>query len=182
MKKIATILLAAFSLFILNGCQSATPQEYFGQAVLNCNLLYGFAGNGMQNELAQPSEKLIDTKTMATAPMKRMEVIDNKLENLQSNFKNVKSLKSTEETKNMLTASIALYEYTLPVFRNEYKQLAALYDNNEPAEKIANLEKTISDTYGAKFLELYNAVWTAGKEYAAKNGMKVQEVNTSPSY
>ena len=178
MKK--NIILLVLVCLILFSC-STSPQEYFGQAALNCNMLYGFAGYELKRDLATPAEKLVDEKTLATAPMKRAEVVQQKLEMVQSNFKKVKGLSATDDTKELLNASTALYEYVLPVYKNEYHQLAALYDGGAAADKIAAMEKSINEKYEAKFLELYNAVWVAGKAYATKNGIRVIDVNPSPA-
>jgi len=43
------------------------------------------------------------------------------------------------------------------------------------------MEKSINEKYEPNFLKLYDAVWQAGKAYASKNGIQVQEVNPSPS-
>jgi len=161
-------------------CNSNTAEEYFSRAVLNCNLLYGFAGYELKRDLASPSEKLVDEKTMATAPMTRGEVVKNKLEVVENNFEKVKALKVTDDTKEMLNASTALYEYVLPVYKNEYKQLAALHDNGEPIQKIEAAEKNITDKYEARFSQLYEALQLAGKNYAVKNGIRIREVNPSP--
>ncbi len=165
---------------LLFSCSSSGPQEYFSQASLNANLLYGFAGRGMQQQLASPSEKLVDEKTLATAPMKRAEVLQAKLDAVESAYKKIKALKTNEEAKEMLNASRALFEFVLPVYRKEYKELADLYDNNAGADKISAMETSISEKYEARFLELYNALGTAGKAYAARHGIKVMEVNPSP--
>jgi hypothetical protein len=178
-RNITALLITCITLF---SCTSATPEEYFGQAVLNCNYLFGFAGSGMERELSSPSEKLIDEKTLATAPMKRAEVVKARMERVEEHFAKVKKLSSTDETKDMLTASIALYDFVLPVYKNEYTQLAVLYDNGASVDKIEALEKTIREKYEEKFVQLYDKVWDAGKIYAVKHGMKVKEVNPSPSY
>lgn len=174
------MLLLLFICCTLVSCNSNTPEQYFGKAVLNCNFLYGFAGYELQRDLATPSEKLVNEKTLATAPMKRVEIVKNKLETVESNFEKVKSLPVTDDTKEMLNASIALYEYVIPVYKNEYQQLATLYDNGAASEKIAAMEKSMTDTYESKFLQLYNVVLTTGKAYASKHGIEVREVNPSP--
>ena len=46
--KITAHLFALASALLLAGCDSATPQNYFDCAVLNCNLMHGFASRGMQ--------------------------------------------------------------------------------------------------------------------------------------
>lgn len=180
MKKTITFLFTACIICLFSSCSSATPEEYFSIATLNSNLLYGFAGDGMQSELKNPSVKLIDEKTMATAPMKRAEVVKDKLQFVESSYKKVKGLGSNKEADEMIKASLALYEFVLPVYKNEYTQLAVLYDEAVTAEKIATMEKNISDKYATKFNALYNELHTAGMAYATKHGMKVREVNPAP--
>lgn len=173
------VKLMMFSLVLIS-CGTVPPEKYFSTAALNCNLLYGFAGSGMQRQLASPSEKLIDQKTYATAPMKRAEVVKEKLEQLETNYKAVKGLDMNEDAREMIEASIALYAFALPVYKNEYTELALLYDNGATAEKITAIEKSISDKYEAKFETLYNAVITTGTAFAARNNIKVQTVNPEP--
>ncbi len=176
---IALFLILSFTL-ILSSCGNPPPDQLFARVVLNCNLLFGFAGSGMQRELASPSVKLTDERTGATAPMTRAEVIKTKLATVEENYGKVKALSSNEETKEMLSAAITLYEFVIPVYKNEYSQLATLYDEGAPPDKIAALEKTIQEKYGAKFQELYSAVGATGKAYAAKHNIPVREVNPAP--
>jgi hypothetical protein len=180
MKKIITPLLIACSLLI--ACNSTTPEKAFGIAALNCNLLYGFAGSyELKRDLGTPQEKLVDEKTMKMAPVTRAEVIKEKLTGVEENYEKVKGLSITDDNKEMLNASTALYEYVLPVYKKEYTELAALYDAGATADKIEAMQKSITEKYEAKFLALYNAAWEAGKAYAAKHGIQVREVNPSPS-
>ncbi len=164
---------------LITAC-SNSPQEYFGTASLNCNLLFGFAGQGMENELENPSAKLVDEKTMATASMTRHEIIESKIKTAEANFEKVKSLRQTGDAKNMILASITLYEFVLPVYKNEYKQLATLYDTNAGAEQIEALKSSIRHNYALKFDELYNAVVSSGIDYAQKHGIQVQTVSPVP--
>jgi len=174
------VLLTGCCLVAVAGCERTTPEQYFAKAVLGSNLLYGFAGPAMQSQLASPSAKLTDAKTGATAPMKRAEVLEAKLDAVQNSFETVKALKRNDDTKEMIAASLALYEFVLPVYRNEYQELAALYDSGAAPEKIAALEKTIAEKYLAPFQSLRSALIAAGKSYAARHNIKVQEVNPSP--
>ena len=80
----------------------------------------------------------------------------------------------------MLNAALAVYEFVIPVYKNEYTQLAKLYDEGAPTEQIAALEKTIREKYGARFEELYKAVGITGKAYAVKHNIPVREVNPAP--
>jgi hypothetical protein len=161
---------------------STSPEKTFGIAALNCNVLYGFAGEyELKRDLGSPAQKLVDEKTMATAPMKRAEVVKDKLTRVEENFEKLKGISSNDDNKDLLSASTALYEFVLPVYKNEYTALAALYDGDAPADKIAAAQQNITDKYEAKFGELYDAVIKTGTAYAAKHGIPVQTVNPSPS-
>lgn len=178
MKKSIWLMLCMCLLLI--SC-SNKPDEIFDITALNCNLFYGFSGAGMQQQLANPSVKLVNEKTMATAAMTRKEVVEQKITVLQQNFEKVKALNAGGDAKEMTAASIALYEYTLPVFKTEYMQLAALYDQNAAAEKITAFEQNIADKYAAKFNELYNTIIKTGTAYAEKHGIPVKQISTSPN-
>lgn len=180
MKKMTTLLMLCSITFLLHSCGNDSPQQCFNIAALNSNLLYDLTGKGFQRELASPSEKLVDEKTMAMAPMKRVEEVNDKIKTTEENYQKVKSLSAGVDAKEMLSASNALYEMALPMLKSEYTQLGALYDENAPADKIAAMEKNINDKYAAKFLALYDAMHIAGMDYAAKHGMNVREVNPAP--
>ena len=177
MKRICLLLFAAS---MLVSC-STDSNKYFGVAVLNSNILYGFAGDVLQQQFSQPSSKLVDEKTGTTQPMKRAEVLEMKINAVEDAYNKVKGLTVTDDTKDMLRASRSMYEFVLPVFKNEYKQLADLYDNNAPAAQIRMLEQWIRGKYSGRFQELRDSVLQLGKLYAEKNNIQVMEVNPAPS-
>lgn len=173
--------LPAIAFFFLTGCTTSTPEDYFDIAVLNCNFIQGFAGAGLQRELDDPTVKLVEGTKNETVPMTRKEVIESKTQTIQANFEKIKQLKQTEETRAMLQSSIALYEYVLPVYKNEYQQLARLYDEAAPKEQIESMHQQIESKYYSNYEKLFNALTTVAKPYAAKNNIQVQwDVSTSP--
>jgi hypothetical protein len=174
MKKfIAIFSFIVCSSVLLTACNTATPENYFDEAVLNCNMMMGFAGHGLQMEFDQPSVKLVEGTKDQTAPMTRKEIIDSKIKFIDDSYAKMKALKETADTKNMLQASASLYEYVLPVYKNEYVQLAKLYDDKVPKEQIDLLEKIINDKYFAGFQERFTALTNAGKPYATEHSIKV---------
>ncbi len=81
-----------------------------------------------------------------------------------------------------MQASIALHEFVLPVYRNEYQQLAKLYDDGAAKEKIEALASGIGTKYGPGVAVLFERLTAAGKAYASKHDIKVKwDVRTSPS-
>ena len=171
------LLISCNTLFI--SC-STSPEKYFSIAVLNTNTLYGFAGNGFSRQLESPSVKLADDNKN-TVSMKRSEVVDSKVKQLEENLDKIESLKETDDTKNMLESSIALYKYVLPVYKNEYFQLAELYDNGASPEQIDILTKSIHDNYYSRYIELNDKLISDGKVYAEKHNINVKwDVKPSP--
>lgn len=166
-------ILIACCFGLLTACNTATHEKYFDLAVLNCNMMMGFANNGLERELDQPSGKMVNGDKDQVVAMKRKEIIDGKIEYLQGAFEKIKQLKVTEDTKDMLQASVALYEYILPVYKTEYQQLAKLYDEGGNKDQIQALTQAIHDKYYPRFDELFNKLTTIGKVYAEKHNIKV---------
>lgn len=175
------LLLSAACAALLVSCQKPAPRETFTTAVLNCNLLHGFGGRGMQSELEQPSVKLVEGTSDKTVPMTRSEVVDGKIQSVQDVLAKVRKLGVDEDSKAMIEASVALYDFVLPIYQNEYRKLAGLYDSNADPKEIRALEQSIEKQYQPKFAALHDAVTTAGKVYATKHQIPVQwDVKTSP--
>lgn len=181
MKKSILLLTVIFCYCLFTACNTATPEDYFDIAVLNSNMVHGFANSADQRELESPGVKMVDGSKDKFEPMKRKEVVDSKIQFMEESFEKVKDLKETEDTKDILQASIALYNYVLPVYKNEYQQLAKLYDDGAPKEQIESLQQSIEEKYYPKFEELYNGLATAGKPFAERHNIKVNwDIQTSP--
>lgn len=143
--------------------------------------MHGFAGTGLQREMETPSVKMIDGDKDKFAPMKRKEIIDDRIQTLEANQEKLKGLKETDDARDILKASSALYMYVLPVYKNEYRELARLYDGNASRENIESYTQSISDKYYAGYEKRFQKVTDAGKAFAEKHGIKVNwDVQTSP--
>jgi hypothetical protein len=160
--------------FLLTSCDQTTPQNYFDRAVLSSNQMRGFAGTGgIERELRQPSIKLVDPARDETAQMTRKEVVELKLAFIEQAYERVKALPESEDTREMVYASLALYEYVLPVYKNEYLQLARLYDEKAPEREIETFQRHIQDQYRPGFQSRMDTLLDAAKPYADRHGIKV---------
>lgn len=157
---------------VLVACGNTTPEKFFGITVLNTNLLYGFAGNVMSRQLESPSSKLVEG-TSETVPMSRAELIESRIKIVEENYDKVKGLKETDDGKEILETSKQIYELVLPVYKNEYMELARLYDNGAAQSQIDALTKSIHDKYSSQYDELNSQLVKYGKLYADKHGIKV---------
>lgn len=178
MKKIAKTTLTVFCcLQLLISCEQPGPEKYFNIAVLNSNMVVGFANEGFQRELNQPSVTLIQGTRDQTRPMKRRDVVNDRIRFVEGNLEKLKELRETADTKEILQASIRLHEFILPVYKTEYLQLAEMYDDGKPNDKIRNSADAIHDKYSAGFEERYNALINSGKMYATKHKIPVNWAN-----
>lgn len=174
-------LLCAALVCLLPSCGDS-PKTCFDRAVLNCNMIHDFAGKGMEQQLASPSVKLTGAKPGETAPMTRKEVVDDKIAFVQQSLAKVRQLRQTDDNRDIVQASIALHEYVLPVYRDDYQRLARLYDNGAPPAEIGQLASAIATKHRAPFQTLSDRLTTAGKAYASRHDIKVMwDVRTSPS-
>lgn len=159
----------------LAACNRPTAGKAFDVAVLNSNMLIGFANGGMERDLESPSVKMGATKD-EIIPMQRSEVVQSKLKFVEGNYEKLKGFTQTDDAKDIIQKSLALHELILPVYKNEYMQLAKLYDSNAPKSEVEKLRKTIHDQYFLKFEAAYNALINSGKLYAKEHGIEVRWV------
>lgn len=177
MRRLLCLALA----LLLPSC-SDSPKACFDRAVLSCNMFHDFASKGMEQQLASPSIKLTDPKSGASAPMKRKEVVDEKIVFVEQSLAKVRKLRQTDDNREMVQASIALQEYVLPVYRDDYQQLAKLYDEGAPKNAIEPLAASIAKKYSAQFRALSDRLEAAGKAYAARHNIPVVwDIRTSPT-
>lgn len=167
--KIASLLVLCWSL-LLAACNTATPENYFDRAVLNTNLFNDFASEQFTRMLAAYSKKYEGVKQQDVSATKMVEM---KVMSVENALQTVKALRETEETKDMLQTSIALHEYVLPVYRNEYKDLAKLFDSGASEEEIAAKVQEIDTKYGKRFEELEEKLTALGKVYAKAHNINV---------
>ena len=134
--------------------------------------MVGFADKRLAYELGSPSVKL-DEKTGGTVSMKRKEIIDSKIDFTEKSLEQLKRLSETEDSKAIVQSSRAMYEYILPVYKQDYQQLATAYDESASEEKINAGLQAIHDKFYPKFNELYSKLIADGKAYATKHAIKV---------
>ncbi len=154
------------------GCETATPQNYFDRAVLNSNMVVGFANKGLLRQLESTSITM-DPKTGKEMPMNRIDVIKQDIRFLEEHMEKLNNLKPTTDSKEMLQASIAMYEYVMPVYKNEYVQLADMFDRGQSKEQINAFANTIHARHAERFDMLYKKLISVGKQYAARHNIVV---------
>ncbi|SEM59562.1 hypothetical protein SAMN04488505_105139 [Chitinophaga rupis] len=170
MKKTIASLLVLCWLFLLAACNTATPENYFDRAVLNTNLFNDFASDHFTNMLVAYTVKHEGVQQQNITATK---VVENDVLSIEKALHDVKALPETDETKEMLQTSIALHEYVLPVYKNEYMALAKLCDNGASKEEIAAKGQEINSKYAKRFEEQSEKLMNLGKAYAKAHNINV---------
>lgn len=167
-------MLAILTCQILASCNLTSPERYFDVTVLNCNSITGISGDGLMNELESPSVKLKEGSKSDVVPMTRKETIDLKILVIEDNLKKLSELTETAETKEMIQTSTSLHEYVLAIYKNEYSELAKMYDEGAPQDQIQAKGQAIHDKYNTRFEELFSKLTMLGKSYAEKHNISVK--------
>lgn len=167
--KIVSLLALCWS-FLLTSCNTATPENYFDRAVLNTNLFSDFASDQFTNMLVAYTVK---HEGVQQQNITATQVVENEVLSIEKALHDVKALPETDETKEMLQTSIALHEYVLPVYKNEYRALAKLCDNGAAKEDIAAKGQEINSRYAKQFDELSEKLTSLGKIYAKAHNINV---------
>jgi hypothetical protein len=167
---LSKIVCAFLLIGAISSCNAPGPERYFDLAVLNSNMMTGFADEGMERELRDPSVKMVDGNKDKIEPMKRKEIVDGKITFFEENLKN---LKPTDDTKEIVSKSISLHEYILPVYKNEYTQLAKLYDEKGDSGELELLSRSINQKYFPEFGKMLDELTIAGKAFAQRHQIKV---------
>ena len=100
--------------------------------------------------------------------------------NAIENYNKVNSLPFTDETRSMITASLALYEFCISKYRNDYLKIAKMKDDNRPQHEVDAALKRFDDTCIQEFTNKYDSAWSEGLVYAKAHGIEVKTVNSSP--
>lgn len=165
--------IATALMIVLLSCNSPSPEKAFDVAVLNTNVIVGFANTRMERELEAPSMKMGKNKD-EVIQMKREEVVENKIKFAEENYAKLKGFSQTDDTKDIIQKSMALHELILPVYKNEYRQLAKMYDSHAPQADIEKMSKSIHDKYFLTFEAAYNELIGSGKLYAKEHDIEVR--------
>jgi hypothetical protein len=183
MRKFIFLFLLLPGLSQFTACTPSSPENTFNTAVLSCNVFYDFASEGLLRQLESPSVRMINGDKDNFGPMKRKEVIDDKIQSVTEYHNKLRRLKETADSKKVIGTSKALYNYVLPVYEKEYRELARLFDEGTAKESITAYAQAIQDKYYPGFATLFDKMTAAGKLYAKKHNINVQwDIQTSPQF
>ena len=93
---------------------------------------------------------------------------------MEKSLNDIKALNaSSEDRKAIKEKSIALYEFVIPVYKNEYTNYAKLCDSKADEAQKTAMAQSIEQKYGAKFEQMYTDLMETGKVFANENKLNV---------
>ena len=168
----AFALLVIISLSI-QSCEEPA-ERFFGTAILNTNTINDFATPTLAKHINDETTEFPDIPSSKKKGDEAGKHISNNILYMEKSLDDIKSLKAdSEERKVIKEKSIALYEFVIPVYKNEYTNYAKLCDTKADQAKKDELANAIEQKYGAKFEKMYTDLMETGKVFAAENKLDV---------
>lgn len=174
MKQFRFIIFLLASLFFI-ACQSASPDKFFGQVVLNTNLIADFDPATFGKRLQQETVEFPDIPSSKKNGDEAQQIVNLKVLTVEKAIKDIKGLTvSDDDAKVLQEQSIQLFEAVLPVYKNEYAAYAKLCDTKGTDEEKQQLLQKIEKEYLPKIDGLFENVYDLGKKYADKHQLNVK--------
>lgn len=176
MKSILSNLSAAAILTLSLTFQSCSedPDKFFGVAVLNTNTITDFGTPILAKHIDAETTEFPDIPSSKKKGDEAIKLVESNLLYMEKSLKDIKALTAnSDDSKEIKAQSIALYEYVIPVYKNEYTAYAKLCDSKAPQAQKDEIIKTIDQKYNAEFEKRYAALLESGKAFAKKNNLNV---------
>ena len=174
MKTKLTLIISLF--LLLQSCNFHKPNDYFGRTTFNVNGL-SLVGRTHFEEMILGKElfslyAFIDGKGQKTDNCE-LYVKTVIIPSLEDTIKKIKELKPTSDTKEMIEASIDLFNFILEKYNTDYIKIAKLIDANSDKkiieEAIVKFEEDNFPIIGTKVDRLFKI----SKPYAKKHNLNV---------
>lgn len=175
-KKMSQFLVKALMIISCLSLQSCTEpaDKFFETAILNTNIIADFASPKLAKYISDEAAEIPNIPSSKKNGDEAGKVVQNKILFIDSALNNIKGLNAgSDDRKVIQEKSIALFEFVIPIYKNEYAKYAVLCDSKaDPAEKEA-LADAIDKKYGATFEAMYLELMDAGKVFAEENNLNV---------
>lgn len=171
------LFLFATIVVLFTSCNFDGASSYFGKTALNTNLLSGFGSEDFKHLIGSKEanqlviydaeynwvlqDKIVPSLETSTIP------------SIEKAIEDVKSLKETSDTKEMIERSLALYNYALEKHKNEYIEFGKLVDSGASKIDIELTMLNFDQQYLEEFWELHTSLMDVAIPYAEANGIEV---------
>jgi len=165
-------LLVIFSLSIQSCVEPA--DKFFDTAILNTNTITDFATPILAKHINDETIEFPDIPSSKKNGDEAVKMVQNNILYMEKSLKDIKELSAnSDDRKAIKEKAIALYEFVIPVYKNEYTNYAKLCDSKADQTKKDLLENAIDEKYAAKFEKMYTDLINTGKIFAKENNLNV---------
>jgi len=170
--RFSVALILTLSIF-LQSC-SEPADKFFGTAVLNTNTISDFGTPILAKHINDQTLEFPDIPSSKKKGNEALQQVQNQLLYMEKSLKDIKALSDNDDLRRDIKAqSIALYEFVIPVYKNEYTTYAKLCDAKATQDQKDQLIKIIEQKYNAEFEKKYALLLENGKTFAEKNNLNV---------
>lgn len=167
---IATLVVLA--LFTQSCAEPA--DKFFATAILNTNTISDFATPTLAKHINDETTEFPDIPSSKKNGDEAGKLVSNNILYMEKSLNDIKALNAnSDDRKAIKEKSIALYEFVIPVYKNEYTNYAKLCDSKADQTKKDELAKSIEQKYGATFEKMYIDLMETGKVFATENKLNV---------
>jgi len=175
-KRRTTLPLIALVLTICLFIQSCSEpaDKFFGIAILNTNTINDFGTPTLAKHISDETLEFPDIPSSKKKGNEAVTSVNNNVMFMEKSLKDIKALSSGDGSrKEIKEKAIALYEYVIPVYKNEYTAYAELCDKKAPQEQKDEILNAIDQKYSAEFESRYAELLAKGKSFAEQNNIPV---------
>lgn len=168
----ASAMVAIFA-FSAQSC-SEPADKFFATAILNTNTISDFATPTLAKHINDETTEFPDIPSSKKKGDEAGKLIQNNILYMEKSLNDIKALNAnSDDRKAIKEKSIALYEFVIPVYKNEYTDYAKLCDSKADQTKKDDLASTIEQKYAPTFEKMYTDLMETGKAFAAENKLNV---------
>ncbi|UTD14867.1 hypothetical protein HER15_04975 [Tenacibaculum mesophilum] len=180
MKSIKNILGIIVVCILLTGCEKETPEKVVEKTVLKANLLTVNYGIGYFKQLKELQKneylKYYDNDGEEYSATYSQYLHKVTIPNLERSLRDIQKLEVNEDSKDLINASIELFEFCIDFYKKDYAEIAYMYDEGKTQQEINQLIKEFKVRSFEEFKEKNLELEEAAKKYAEKKGVNLKFV------
>lgn len=183
MKKTAIYLLLFIGAISLVACNSSTtnPEKIFKTIGLNGNKIpsnFKRAFNEIRGQKRVGNLKIHSKTENKYVSATAQDYIASNFQNMfDEDIKKIEELSADEESKPIIDAGLAMFQYADKIYKNDYPIIAKMIDDGIPDEEINAAIEQLDATKGVELERLRVKTMDLLIPYADKNGVKYKTMN-----
>ncbi|WP_028892974.1 hypothetical protein [Tenacibaculum sp. 47A_GOM-205m] len=180
MKRVKSVLTIIVVCILFVSCQKETPQKVVEKTVLKTNLLMANYGIGYFEQLKELQKneylKYYDNDGEEYAATFSQYLHKVTIPDLERSLRDIQNLEVNEDSKELINASIKLFEFCIGFYKKDYAEIAYMYDEGKTQQEINMIINEFEAKSFQEFKEKNLKLDEAAKVYAEKKGVSLKFV------